>query len=221
MLSLFRKQAHPSYADLIDELDLNFEKEFKKIDELQGVIYPLKNDIFNAFKYTSLGDCRVVILGQDPYHGCNKDGIPQANGLAFSVNEGFKIPSSLRNIFKTISDEKRSNGNLKHWAEQGVLLLNCSLTVEKGKPNSHAKLWRNITDHIIEHITREKKDLIFLLWGNNSLKKLNLIYNTKHIYISSHPSGLSFKRKLKKYPSFENNNHFQIINNILKNKINW
>ncbi|WP_343154901.1 uracil-DNA glycosylase [Buchnera aphidicola (Pseudoregma panicola)] len=195
--------------------------KFIKLERCRKIIYPSNKNMFSAFKYTSFKKIKVVILGQDPYH--NKC---QANGLAFSVNYGVKIPPSLKNIFKEL---KRSikffnfpkHGNLLKWANQGILLLNTILTVEKNKPNSHKNIgWSYFTDTIIKKISFYKKNVIFLLLGKNAQKKVDLINFNKHfILISSHPSPYSAKN------GFLGCNHFLKINSILtylkKDNIDW
>lgn len=162
--------------------------------KLQNVIYPNSADIYNSFKKTSYDDVKVVILGQDPYH---EEG--QANGLAFSVNNGVKMPPSLKNIFKELQDdiggELRTNPDLTDWAEQGVFLLNSSLTVIEGRPNSMADIWNTFTDSIIKLLNSKEKPIIFVLWGKNARNKKKLIDTNKHFIIeSAHPSPLSAYR---------------------------
>lgn len=155
-------------------------------------IYPLLPDIFNALKLTPFKDVKVVIVGQDPYHG---EG--EAHGLAFSVNDGVAIPPSLKNIYKELhSDlgiEIPKSGNLTKWAKNGVLLLNNSLTVIKDTPNSHQKIgWHLLTDYIIKKINEKDEPVVFILWGNNAKQKVSLINSNFHkIITSSHPSPFS------------------------------
>lgn len=179
----------------------------------QSVCFPPKGQIFNAFKYCSLSNLKVVIIGQDPYHGAG-----EAHGLAFSVPEGVAIPPSLRNIFIEIQNSQNAvffptSGNLEHWAKQGVLLLNATLTVRKDLANSHKHIpWQQFTDRVIEYISKEKEDIIFLLWGSFAQKKKKLIDTTKHVVLESgHPSPLSANRGL-----WFGNNHFNLTNEILK-----
>lgn len=160
----------------------------------ENIIYPNSADIYNAFKRTSYDDVKVVILGQDPYH---EEG--QANGLAFSVNNGVKMPPSLKNIFKELQDDVggklRTNTDLSDWAEQGVFLLNSSLTVIEGKPNSMADIWNTFTDSIIKLLNNREKPIVFVLWGKNARDKKKLIDTNKHFIIeSAHPSPLSAYR---------------------------
>lgn len=155
-------------------------------------IYPAKEDIFNALKYTSYADTRVVILGQDPYINPG-----QAHGLAFSVKPGAPIPPSLMNIFKELHDELGcyipNNGCLIPWAIQGVLLLNTILTVERGKSRSHAGMgWEVLTDYIIQLLNQKDESIIFMLWGNYARKKAELIDPAKHLILqAAHPSPLA------------------------------
>lgn len=158
-------------------------------------IYPPNADIFNALHYTTFENLKVVILGQDPYHGPN-----QAHGLCFSVRRGVKSPPSLENIFKEIQTDlgisRPKHGCLESWAMQGVLLLNTVLTVEAGKPQSHAGLgWERFTDRIISEVSLRKQSVVFLLWGSPAQKKASLIDSSKHLMLkSTHPSPLSAHR---------------------------
>lgn len=193
---------------------LNLEK---KIDELYKTktIYPKYEDIFKAFLLTSYEDTKVCILGQDPYH---EEG--QAMGLSFSVPDGIKLPPSLVNIFKELNRSlgiNNKSGNLTKWASQGVLLLNTTLTVEKGKANSHKDLgWDKFTDRVIQELNKKDKPVIFVLWGNPSIEKEKLITNKiHHILTSSHPSPLSC------YRGFNGCNHFKIINDLLFKDYNF
>ncbi|MCC5451423.1 uracil-DNA glycosylase [Rheinheimera sp. UJ51] len=185
------------------------------------VIYPPSNEVFNAFKLTPLAQLKVVILGQDPYHGPN-----QAHGLAFSVRAGVKVPPSLRNIYKELALEyadfaATDQGCLQRWAEQGVLLLNTVLTVEANSPNSHQKLgWEPFTDFVIQQISAHCEQVVFLLWGSHAQKKARLIDAQRHhILTAPHPSPLSAHR------GFFGCGHFLQTNSLLtaagKTPINW
>ena len=209
------------------------EKMLQKIMKVVS-IYPYPDLVFNAFSLAHFNNIKVVILGQDPYHGseCHDDKyIPQAMGLSFSVQDNISIPPSLVNIYKNLVkfkhiDTKPTHGNLTKWAQQGCLLLNTSLTVTAKEPNSHEKYWKDITDTIIKYISDNTENVVFFLWGNPSLKKLNLIDQHKHkVSISSHPSPLSFTKKLGTYDSFSDTDHFSIANEYLvqhnKEKIDW
>jgi len=209
--------------DIIKE----FEKPyFSRLIELLSTekknhaIYPNKKDIFNAFKLTPYSKVKVVIIGQDPYHGPG-----QANGLAFSVNKGISQPPSLKNIFKELTRDlnivKPTHGNLKNWATQGVLLINSTLTVRAGNPNSHQHFgWSCFTDAIIQYLSKKRTGIVFLLWGNFAIRKKEIIDETKHhILTSPHPSPFSAHR------GFIGSNHFSETNLILKRNqlspINW
>lgn len=183
-------------------------------------IYPNSSDIFNAFKLTSFADVKVVILGQDPYHGHG-----QAHGLCFSVQPGVTPPPSLQNIFKELHDDLSvpipNHGCLEKWAKQGVLLLNTVLSVESGKPQSHANIgWEIFTDKVIRILNEQKEGLIFLLWGAPAQRKAQLIDpNRHHILKAPHPSPLSAHR------GFFGCKHFSKTNMLLrqmgKPEIDW
>ena len=183
-------------------------------------IYPDKYDIFNALHFTPYADVKVVILGQDPYHGPG-----QAHGLSFSVNPGIKIPPSLLNIYKELNSDLGcyipNNGYLKKWSDQGVLLLNTSLTVRAGEANSHKSIgWEIFTDRIISLVNEKEDPVVFLLWGNNAIKKKNLITNKKHLILTSaHPSPLSASRGFFGSKPFSKINNFLI--SVNKQPIDW
>lgn len=185
-----------------------------------NTIYPDKYDIFNALHFTAYKDIKVVILGQDPYHGPG-----QAHGLSFSVNPGVRIPPSLLNIYKELNSDLGcfipNNGYLKKWADQGVLLLNTSLTVRSGQANSHKnKGWEIFTDKIISLVNAKEDPVVFLLWGNNAIKKKELITNKKHLILTSvHPSPLSASRGFFGSKPFSKINEFLI--SIKKEPIDW
>jgi uracil-DNA glycosylase len=194
---------------------------FLKIEKAQGkTIYPPGSLIFNAFDKTPFTQVKVVILGQDPYHGPG-----QAHGLCFSVPDGIAFPPSLVNIFKELKDDVGlpipKNGNLTKWATQGVFLLNASLTVRAGEPMSHAKIgWAEFTDAVIKIISSEKKGVVFLLWGKFAQDKQLLIDETKHYVLkAAHPSPLSA------HNGFFGCKHFSKTNNLLMqqgfNAIDW
>ncbi len=194
---------------------------FLKTEQAQGKkIYPKSADIFNAFKYTPFEAVKVVILGQDPYHGPN-----QAHGLCFSVQMGITPPPSLQNIFKELHDDVNiplpAHGNLENWTKQGVLLLNTVLTVEAGKAQSHANIgWEQFTDKVIRVLNDEKEGLIFLLWGSPAQRKGQIINTERHHVLKApHPSPLSAHR------GFLGCRHFSKTNLLLrqmgKEEINW
>ena len=210
------------------KLSQEFEKpyfsaltDFVKQEYKSKTIYPPAKQIFNAFNHCSFDNCRVVILGQDPYHGPG-----QANGLCFSVNDGVRMPPSLINIFKEIqSDLNKSfpqSGNLERWASQGVLLLNATLTVQAGAAGSHQnKGWERFTDAVIKCISDEKKNVVFLLWGKYAQDKGAVIDTSKHFVLKSrHPSPMSANAG-----GWFGNQHFSKANAYLEEHklepINW
>ena len=194
-------------------------KSFLQKEYDNKIIYPPKEDIFKALELTSYKDTKVLILGQDPYHEKN-----QAQGLAFSVNENVKIPPSLKNIYKELKNDLNcyipNNGNLTKWARQGVLLLNDILTVEEHKALSHKnKGWEIFTLEIIKKLNEKEKPLVFILWGNNAIKKEKYI-NNKHLIIkSAHPSPLSVNKGFFNSKPFSKTNDFLIKNNL--KPIDW
>ncbi len=208
---------------LKEEINKDYFSELKKIlvEEYKNFkVYPPKKDIFTAFSLTSYSDIKVVLLGQDPYH---QNG--QAHGLAFSVNKGVRIPPSLLNMYKELEDDLGfsipNHGYLTKWAEQGVLLLNTSLTVRDSEANSHSRIgWNIFTDNIIKKINEREKPVIFLLWGNNAKSKEKFIDTRKHYVLKGvHPSPLSASR------GFFGCKHFSKVNQILKEnnlkEIDW
>lgn len=213
--------------DWNDLLKDEFEKEYYKklrdflVNEYKSkTVFPDMYDIFNALNFTAYKDVKVVILGQDPYHGPN-----QAHGLSFSVKPPIPAPPSLVNIYKELKDDLGcyipNNGYLKKWADQGVLLLNTALTVRSGEANSHRKIgWEIFTDKVIELLNERKDPVIFILWGNNAISKEKLITNKWHYIIKSvHPSPLSASR------GFFGSKPFSKVNNLLKSidkkSIDW
>jgi uracil-DNA glycosylase len=184
------------------------------------IIYPPKEDIFAALKNTSYKDVKVVIVGQDPYHG---EG--EAMGLSFSVHDGIKLPPSLKNIYKELEDDLGikpvASGDLTKWTKQGVLLLNATLTVIKDTPNSHSKLgWDKFTDYVIKKINAKDEPVVFILWGNFARSKKVFITNPKHLVIeSAHPSPFSARNGFFGSKPFSKTNNFLIKNNI--KPIDW
>ncbi len=176
-------------------------------------IFPPKENIFRAFDLCPFDKVKVVILGQDPYHG-----VGQANGLCFAVNSGTKLPPSLQNIFKEIKSDlgitPNPDGDLSRWAKQGVLLLNATLTVRANTPGSHQKKgWEEFTDSIIQKLSKEKENLVFILWGNYAKQKGAIVDRSKHLVLeSAHPSPFSA------YSGFFGNKHFSQANKYLKDK---
>lgn len=198
---------------LKEEFSKDYYKELQDFlaEEYENhIIHPEKNEIFSALSATSYEDTRVVIFGQDPYHGEN-----QAHGMAFSVKVGVDIPPSLRNMYKELNQELGcyipNHGCLEKWAKQGVLLLNASLTVRDGEANSHkGKGWEKVTDRITTILNNRRESVIFILWGNDAKKKEELITAPQHIILSAaHPSPLSASR------GFFGCGHFEKVNNIL------
>lgn len=204
-----------------------FEKEYyRKMRKLliseykTKTVYPKPEEIFTAFRLTGYRDCKIVLIGQDPYHGEN-----QAHGLAFSVREGVRLPPSLQNMYKEISAEygyeMSRNGYLVPWAEQGILLLNTALTVVAGNANSHSRIgWEIFTDNVIGRLNEREDPLIFILWGNNARSKKRLINTDRHYILEGvHPSPLSASR------GFFGCGHFKKANDILKKlgkeEIDW
>ncbi len=202
---------------LNDEFEKDYFKKlmtFVKSEYGQHNCYPKVAQIFAAFDYCSFEDLKVVIIGQDPYHG-----IGQANGLCFSVNENSTIPPSLKNIFKEIETDLQhaipTHGNLDSWAKQGVLLLNATLTVRAHQAGSHQKKgWETFTDAVISQISQQKENVVFLLWGGFAKKKGAKIEANKHFILTSgHPSPLSANRGY-----WYGNKHFSQVNSFLKSK---
>ena len=181
----------------------------------ENTCFPEYNNIFNALKLTPYKDVKVVILGQDPYHGTG-----EAHGLSFSVKKGVKKPPSLKNIFKELKDDlgydEPADGDLTSWAKQGVLLLNSVLTVEKDKAASHKDLgWNLLTDHIIKLLNQKQEPVVFILWGNFARNKKEFITNHKHLIIESpHPSPFSANSGFFGSKPFSKTNNFLIKNNI-------
>lgn len=208
---------------LKDEFDKEYYKklrDFLKNEYQSHTIHPDMYDIYNALKWTSYEDTKVVILGQDPYHE-----VGQAHGLAFSVKKGVKIPPSLVNIYKELHDELGcyipDNGYLEKWAKQGVMLLNSLLTVRDGAANSHKnKGWELFTNSVIEALNKRERPVIFMLWGNNAKEKMSVITNPQHYVLTSvHPSPLSASR------GFFGCGHFKKANELLtrmgETEIDW
>jgi uracil-DNA glycosylase len=215
---------HESWKEvLIDEFQKSYFLDLKKFlieEKAQHTVYPPGSLIFNAFDKTPFGEVKVVLLGQDPYHGPG-----QAHGLCFSVPNGIPAPPSLVNMFKEMREDLGlpipSHGNLEPWAKQGVLLLNTSLTVRANQPLSHQnKGWETFTDRVIEVLSEKRNGLVFLLWGRNAKAKESLIDTSKHkILTAAHPSPFSAAN------GFFGCRHFSKTNEYLKtqslNPIDW
>jgi len=217
---------NPSWQKkLIAEIHQSYYQNLMKAvgeEYQQNTCFPPKELIFAAFEHCSFEDLKVVVIGQDPYHG-----IGEANGLCFSVNDGIKIPPSLRNIYREMNDDLGTiflpnSGNLEHWAKQGILLLNASLSVRMDNPNSHKHLkWDVFTDAVIQKISDEKDNVVFLLWGGFAKKKGIKIDRNKHLVLESgHPSPMSANQG-----KWFGNKHFSKTNDYLKSKgkkeIDW
>ena len=186
-------------------------KDFIKEERLSKTIYPPAKDLFNAFKLTDFNDIKVVILGQDPYHGEK-----EAMGLSFSVRRGVRTPPSLKNIFKELKDDlgiEREDTDLSDWAKQGVFLLNTVLTVEKDKANSHKDIgWEIFTDYVIKQMNDRLNNVVFILWGRQARDKKRLITNPNHYIIeSAHPSPLSAYNGFFGSKPFSKTNNYLIV----------
>jgi uracil-DNA glycosylase len=210
---------HPSWLPVLQDefqkpyiLSLN---QFLEQEEAQGtIVYPKLSDVFNAFNFTPFNVVKVVILGQDPYHGAN-----QAHGLCFSVQKGVAVPPSLKNIYKELQADIPgfiipAHGDLSSWAKQGVLLLNTTLTVRAGEPGSHQKMgWEQFTDQAIRALSEQREGLVFMLWGRHAQAKASLIDPTKHVVLTAaHPSPFSA------YNGFFGCTHFSKANAYLLSK---
>ena len=207
---------HPSWKEILQE---EFEKDyfkqltaFVKEEYTRHTCYPKGSHIFSAFDHCPFDQVKVVIIGQDPYHGPN-----QANGLCFSVNDGIKHPPSLINIFREIKDDLGTSvpesGNLERWAKQGVLLLNATLTVQAHQAGSHQKKgWETFTDAVIQAVSDRKENVVFLLWGGYAKRKGKIINTSKHhVLTSGHPSPLSANKG-----HWFGNKHFSKTNRFLE-----
>ncbi|MFA6139039.1 MAG: uracil-DNA glycosylase [Sulfurimonas sp.] len=214
-------------AEWHDVLKQEFEKQyfiqlinFIEEERKKKTIFPKEDNVFNAFNLTPLSKVKIVILGQDPYHGTN-----QAHGLAFSVNEANSIPPSLKNIFKELNTDLNChiphNGNLTKWSEEGVLLLNTILTVRSGEPHSHkSKGWEIFTDKIIEIINERYQNIVFILLGSPAQLKEKMLNKDKHLIIKApHPSPLSSYRGFFGSKIFSRTNDYLKLNNI--KEVNW
>ncbi len=223
--SLLNKQ----YYDIFKESDNNnlFQSIEKKINEDLNknlMIFPFPKLLFNCF--IDLDKINVIFIGQDPYINYYKYKnkiIPEAMGISFSVPKGIQIPKTLNNIFNNMTKfniipYKPSHGNLENWKYQGCLLLNSALTVINGTSNSHQDIWKPVTDYLINYIVKNTENIIYVLWGKDAYEKFNLITQneTNKVIISSHPSGLSCNKPFRQFSSFNDQNHFGLINKFLK-----
>lgn len=217
-------QIEPSWkTKLADEFEKPYFKklaDFVRDEYQQTRIYPPPKQVFSAFDHAPFDKVRVVILGQDPYHGPG-----QANGLCFSVSDGVKIPPSLRNIYKELESDlgipPKETGDLEHWAEQGVFLLNATLTVRASQAGSHQKKgWEEFTDAVIQKLSDEKEKLVFILWGAYAHRKGGIINETKHLIIKSpHPSPFSADRGFFGSKPFSKTNDYLELQGF--EPINW
>ena len=209
----------PLGKEFCEDFLVEMEQKFLKLEERGASIFPPKTSVFRALDLVNFSEAKVLILGQDPYHG-----LGQANGLSFSVNKEISIPPSLKNIFLELKNDINipisTHGDLTSWAAQKILLLNSALTVEEGVPNSHREMgWDKLTDKIISRLS-QRGNMIFVLWGQHAQKKYKLINQKQnHILIAPHPSPLSA------YRGFFGCKHFSMINKILRDngsrEINW
>ncbi|WP_078378553.1 uracil-DNA glycosylase [Sutcliffiella halmapala] len=210
--ALFKAESTKDYF-----IELN---EFIRSEYASKIVFPAKEDLFSAFQATDYEKVKVVILGQDPYHG---EG--QAHGMSFSVQKGVTIPPSLRNIYKELHTDlgivAPSHGYLMEWAKEGVLLLNTALTVRQGEPNSHkGKGWEQFTDAVIKKLNERSQPVIFILWGKNAEQKEQLITNSHHFILKSpHPSPFSANRGFFGSRPFSKVN--QILADLGQEEINW
>ena len=209
---------------LLEEFNKDYMRslsEFLRSEKLKNkIIFATGNKIFNAFNLTKFEDVKVVILGQDPYHGHN-----QAHGLSFSVEEGIRPPPSLKNIFKELESDmyikQPEHGNLERWCSEGVLLLNSILTVEKSKPTSHANMgWEQFTDKILSILNDLKRNVVFILWGKKAQEKGHFLDKNRHLILkSAHPSPYSANNGFLGSKPFSKTNHYLNSNNI--KEIDW
>ena len=209
---------------LLEEFNKDYMRslsEFLRSEKLKNkIIFPPGNKIFNAFNLTKFEDVKVVILGQDPYHGYN-----QAHGLSFSVEEGIRPPPSLKNIFKELESDigikQPEHGNLERWCNEGVLLLNSILTVEKSKPTSHSNMgWEQFTDKILSILNDLKRNIVFILWGKKAQEKGHFLDKNRHLILkSAHPSPYSANNGFLGSKPFSKTNHYLNSNNI--KEIDW
>ena len=219
LLELLPDQWRDLIEPLLDPADTRRLSEFVAAEYAGQVVYPAQPDLFNAFRLCSPDEARVLILGQDPYHGAG-----QAHGLSFSVREGVRIPPSLRNVFKELRDDlgvpMPAGGDLTPWARRGVLLLNAVLTVRAGKAGSHAgKGWEEFTDAVIRGLDTREERVVFVLWGAYARKKRDLVTNPRHVVLEAgHPSPMNPRGFLGTRP-------FSAVNKALadagRHEIDW
>jgi len=211
-----------SWRKVLQELDIPNNQYDNEQETIANALptYPSQENIFRCFTYFEPEDTKVVILGQDPYHGPN-----EAIGLCFGIEPSTTLPPSLRNIEKVMmNDLDRSIGDytLESWAKQGVLLLNAALTVRHKSPSSHMKWWIEFTKGVIQHLNDSYTGIVFVAWGAFAHQQLAGIDTEKHyLLVSSHPSPLSCKRSYKEFPAFEKTRPFSQINSLLETEISW
>lgn len=226
VIKVARVRPPPGWVELFKAADAELEdiSDIIETDKINGRYYPDTKNLFKAFEITPLDNVKVVIFGQDPYHGQNHDNTPQAQGLSFSVKRGTQVPSSLVNIFKELKTsvvgfETPTHGDLTSWAQQGVLLLNACLTVRPGSPGCHKEIWLGFVKRAIDAIIGLNPHCIFVLWGRQAQKVRKMLGERATVLESAHPSGLSAAR------GFFGNNHFNQINDLLiktnQRPINW
>ena len=240
----FKSSINENWFEIVEQIKLEIwtetEIQYNQMMETkEKIIFPTYSMIFNFTNYLIPSDIKVCVIGQDCYHGTYFDfnerkHIPQATGLAFSVPKNCPIPSSLDNIYKNLDKFghllfRPTHGDLSYWAYQGVLMLNCALTVEKACPNSHEHIWKKFTDELLEIISTKYSNIIFVLWGKfaHSKKFTGVIKNqfAHKFIISSHPSGYSAHKPYREFKSFMDTNHFGLVNKYLrefnKQEIDW
>lgn len=239
----FKPIINKQWLKIFNEIDEDVwditEEYYNELMEKNPNVFPIYSQIFNFTNLTAPDEIKVVIIGQDPYHGLYKDTTnntyyPEAMGLSFSVPSNCHIPSSLKNIYKNLELHNHiykhpDHGNLTYWAYQGVLMINSALTVEKSKPNSCQYMWTKFTDELLKIISKKYKGIVFLLWGKYAhYKKVNNIIanQDKHYFvISSHPSGYSANSPYREFKSFMETDHFGLANEYLikqnKTPIDW
>ncbi len=216
-IGLIKTNWRENLLKILDEcpnLEENYQLNSEKYKDLLPT-YPELNNIFRCFNYFNIEDTKLVILGQDPYHGEN-----QAIGLCFGVNNGSRLPPSLKNIFKKLNNAK-TDSSLESWAKQGVLMLNASLTVRHKTPASYMKMWLPFTKKIIEKLNKDCDFIVFVAWGAFAYNLLKEVNDKHSLIVSSHPSPLSYSRKFKNFPSFKESDTFNIINSKLNKPIIW
>ena len=200
------------------KINTTYNEELLKFKDILSV-YPPINQIFRCFDYFDINDTKIVILGQDPYHGPG-----QAIGLCFGVEESTRMPPSLGNIMKKLKEEfgdSSTKNTLENWAQQGVLMLNTALTVRQKTPTSHMKIWLPFTKKLIKHLSENYKDIVFVAWGAFAHRILSDVGENHHLIVSSHPSPLSAYRKYKSHPSFKEATPFTKINELILSPIEW